>query len=272
MPDDAPDPRLVAERPLSPAGLFDLSGQVALVTGASRGLGWAITQALAAAGATVVLNGRDESTLAPRRNALLAWGLKADIAAFDVTDAKASIAAVADIAARHGRLDILVSNAGSTIRKPLLEQTDDDWRHVIDADLTAGWRLAREAARIMIPAGYGRIILVSSINGFVARPGITAYVAAKTGLHGLVRALAVELAPHGVTVNALAPGYFPTEGNSALRASDPSFAPRIAARTPAGRWGDPQELGAAAVYLSSRASGYTTGGVLVVDGAMTAAI
>ncbi|MBN9063745.1 MAG: hypothetical protein BGP06_18780 [Rhizobiales bacterium 65-9] len=260
------------DRPSPPNRLFDLSGQVALVTGASRGLGWAMAQSLAAAGALVVLNGRDESTLAPRRDRLREWGFTAEIAAFDVTDAKACCAAVAEIAARHGRLDILLSNAGSTVRKPLLEQTDDDWSRVIDADLTAGWRLARESARVMIQAGHGRILLVSSINGFVARPGITAYVAAKTGLHGLVRALAVELAPHGVTVNALAPGYFPTEGNSALRRSDPDFAPRIAARTPAARWGDPQELGAAAVYLASRASGYTTGGVLLVDGGLTAAI
>ncbi len=258
--------------PRAPAALFDLTGQVALVTGASRGLGWAIARALAAAGATVVLNGRDPATLAARRDALRGWGLAADVESFDVTDAAAAVGAVAAVGSRHHRLDILVSNAGSTVRKPLREQTDHDWQQVIDADLTAGWRLAREAARIMVPAGYGRIVFVSSINGFVARPGITAYVSAKTGLHGLVRALAVELAPAGVTVNALAPGYFPTEGNSALRRSDPAFVPRIAARTPAGRWGDPEELGAAAVYLASRASGFTTASVLTVDGGLTAAI
>lgn len=259
-------------KPAAPSQLFDLSGQVALVTGASRGLGWAMAQALAAAGATIVLNGRDAATLAPRRAQLLAWGFAADIAPFDVSDSDASVDAIAAIGKRYGRLDILISNAGSTVRKPLLEQTDEDWRGVIEADLTASWRLSREAARLMIPARYGRITLVSSINAFVARPGIAGYVAAKTGLHGLTRALAVELAPHGVTVNALAPGYFPTEGNSGLRASDPTFAPRIAARTPMARWGETGELGAAAVYLSSPAAGFTTGGVLTVDGGLTAAI
>jgi gluconate 5-dehydrogenase len=258
--------------PPPPAQLFDLSGQVALVTGASRGLGWAMARALAAAGALVVLNSRDQAALAQRQAELAGWGLAGDVAAFDVADAAAATASVAAVGARHGRLDILISNAGTTVRKPLLEQTEADWRQVLETDLTASWRLAREAARLMIPAGYGRIVLVGSINGAVARPGITPYVAAKTGLHGLARGLAADLAPHGITVNALAPGYFTTDGNSGLRASDPGFQPRIAGRTPAGRWGEPAELGAAAVYLASRAAGFTTGGVLTVDGGLTAVI
>jgi gluconate 5-dehydrogenase len=266
----ATDP--VASRPLSPAALFDLSGQVALVTGASRGLGWSIAQTLAAAGATVVLNGRDSATLEPRREALQGWGFPAEVASFDVADGRASAAAIEAIGARFGRLDILVSNAAATYRKPLPEQTEADWERVIQADLTAGWRLAREAARIMIPARYGRMIFTSSIMGSIARPTVTGYVAAKTGLHGLVRALAVELAPSDITVNALAPGYFLTEGNAAVRRENPAFEGWIAGRTPAGRWGKPPELVAAALYLASRAASYTTGSVLTVDGGMTAAI
>jgi gluconate 5-dehydrogenase len=231
-----------------------------------------MAQALAAAGATVVLNGRDAATLQPRCDALRNWGLSADIAPFDVSHPEGAPRAVSAIVERHGRLDILLSNAGSTVRKPLLDQSESDWDGVLGADLTAGWRLAQAAARWMVPAGYGRMIFVSSIMGTVARPGVTGYVTAKTGLHGLVRALAVELAPSGITVNALAPGYFPTEGNSELRRTDPSFEERIARRTPAGRWGDPPELGAAAVYLASPGAAYTTGSVLTVDGGLTAAI
>lgn len=262
----------MAEPPAPPSALFDLSDQVALVTGASRGLGWAIAQALAAAGAHVVLNGRDPETLQARLAQLRAWSLRAEAAAFSVTDRAAAEAALAAIGARHGRLDILVSNAGGTVRKPLLEQSDADWHGVLDAHLTAGWRLAREAARLMVPAGYGRIVLVGSVNGALARPGITAYVAAKAGLEGMARALSADLAPHGVTVNVLAPGYVPTSGNEALRGRDPGFAPRIAARTPAGRWGEPAEIGAAALYLASRAASFTTGSVLTVDGGLTAVI
>lgn len=258
--------------PSPPAELFDLTGQVALVTGASRGLGWAMAQTLAGAGAMVILNGREAATLSERRDLLRSSGLSAEIAPFDVREADAVISAVESISARHGRLDILLSNAGSIVRKPLAEQSEADWRDVIDADLTAGWRLAREIAPLMSRERYGRMIFISSIMGFIARPGVTGYVAAKTGLHGLVRALAVELAPKRITVNALAPGYFPTEGNSSLRQSDPGFEQRISARTAMGRWGDPQELGAAALYLASRAAGYTTGSVLTVDGGMTATI
>jgi gluconate 5-dehydrogenase len=259
-------------KPQSPATLFDLSGRVALITGASSGLGWSMAQHLAAAGAHVILNARTPATLEANRAKLQAWGYAASIAPFDVADPEASTEAIAQIGAKHGRLDILLSNAGGTVRKPLLEQTEADWQTVLSAHLTAGWRLAREAARLMRPARYGRIIFTGSVNGTIARPGITAYVAAKTGLEGLTRTLAAELAPDNITVNTIAPGYFAVEGNRAFRENTPGFAERINARTPANRWGTPTDLATTVLYLASPASAYTNGTVLTVDGGMSAVI
>jgi gluconate 5-dehydrogenase len=252
--------------------VFGLAGRIALVTGSSRGLGWAFAQALAAAGAGVVLHGRDEVALTTRAQALAERGTPpAGILRFDVTDGPAVQAAFAEIGSRHGGLDILVNNAGGTIRKPTLETTDAEWQGVIDADLTACFRLTREALRLMVPRKRGRIIMVSSIMGHLARPTIPAYVAAKTGLHGLVRALAVEFAPHGITVNAIAPGYFPTEANQAVR-DDPAFNDWIISSTPMRRWGDPPELGGPVVFLASEAASFVTGTVVTVDGGFTASL
>jgi gluconate 5-dehydrogenase len=250
------------------AANFDLSGRVALVTGSSRGLGLAIARGLAAAGARVLLHGRDAGRLAETMRGLPdATGCLA----FDVSDTQATRDAIARIKAECGRLDILVNNAGVIPRKPLLETTDEDWSSVIDSNLSAYFRLSREAARLMVPAGRGRIIMVSSIMGFLGRPTIPGYVTAKAGLHGMTRALAVELAPHGITVNALAPGFFPTDATDVLH-KNPDFNALIATRAPMARWGDPSELEGPAVFLASDASSYMTGHVLVVDGGLTAAL
>ncbi len=247
---------------------FALNGRLALITGSSRGLGRAIADGLGAAGARLILHGRDPDRLAAA--AAEVAGVVGTLA-FDVSDTAATKAAFETIARDHGGLDILVNNAGVIPRKPLLETTDEDWADVIDSNLSSYFRLSREAARLMVPAKSGRIIMVSSIMGLVGRPTIPGYVTAKAGLHGMVRALSAELAPSGITVNALAPGFFPTDATSALH-DDPAFSDWIAKRAPMGRWGDPYELAGPAVFLASAAASYVTGHVLVVDGGLSAAL
>lgn len=251
---------------------LDLTGRIALVTGSSRGLGWAIAQGLAEAGARVVLHGRDRDALRARAEELAARGLApAETLSFDVTDAEGVRAAFDRVREGQGRLDILVNNAGVIGRAPVLETTDADWQRVIDADLTAPFRLAREAIRLMLPGRWGRVVMISSIMGRVARPTVAGYVTAKHALIGLTRALAVEFAQSGITVNAIGPGYFPTDANRTLH-DDPGFHDLIVRRTPMGRWGDPRELRGAAVFLASDAASYVTGQVLMVDGGLTAAM
>ena len=251
--------------------LFSLDGRVALVTGASRGLGWAIAEALAGHGAEVVLSSRDQAALDRRAAELAAQGYKAHAMAFDVADRPAAAAAVQAVAAERGRLDILVNNAGIVHRAPIAELADADWDRVIETNLTACFRLAREAARHMLAQGYGRIINTASIMGPIARPGVGSYVAAKAALAALTRALAVELGPEGITCNAIAPGYISTEMTAKLQA-DPDFDSFVRARTPAGRWGAPEEIGAVALFLASEAASYVNGHVLVADGGLSAAL
>lgn len=251
---------------------FSLSGKIILVTGASRGLGRAMAAAMAAAGGHVVLNGRDGTALETAAAALREAGGKVEAAAFDVTDEASVKAAIEGIVARHGRLDVLVGNAGIQHRRPLLEFATADWQRVLDTNLTACFVLAREAARPMIAQGSGRIIVTASMMGpAIARPTVSAYIAAKGGLVALTKALAVELGPHGICCNAIAPGYFATEMNAALL-DNAEFTEFVGKRTPLGRWGRSEEIGGVAVFLASAASSYVNGHTLFVDGGLTASL
>jgi len=251
--------------------MFSLTGKVALVTGASRGLGWSISEWLAKAGATVLLNGRDKSTLQERVKQLEATGLKGEVANFDVTDHQACAACISGAAKRHGRFDILVANAGIQHRSPITEFEAGDFRRVIETNLTAVWALAKEAAKVMIPRRSGRIIMTGSMAVMIARPTLSAYIASKGAVHALTRELAVELAPHNITCNTIAPGYFATEMNTPLVQNE-EFSGWIRKRTPAGRWGRVEEIGPVAVFLASDEASFVNGHVMVVDGAFSAAM
>ncbi len=251
--------------------LFSLEGRVALVTGASRGLGWAIAEALAEHGAHVVLSSRDQAALDQRAAELETRGLSAQARAFDAADRAAGSETVAAVQAEHGRLDILVNNAGINHRQPLAELDDEDWDRVIEVNLTAVMRLSRDAGRQMAAAGHGRIINTASIMSLVARPGIAAYVASKGGLAALTRALAIEFGPRGVTSNAIAPGYIVSDMTAELH-DNPEFDSFVRTRTPLGRWGEPKEIGAVALFLASDAGSYVNGHLLVADGGLTAAL
>lgn len=250
--------------------MFSLKGRVALVTGSSRGLGFAMAEALGKAGAKVILNGRDKAALDDRAKDLKAKQIDTSIAAFDVTDEESVTDSIARIGREHGSLDILIANAGINVRKSVLDYPTADFNTVIATNLTACFVAAREAGKIMAAKKHGRIIMTTSIMGRLARPNIPAYAAAKAGLDSLTRAMAVELAPKGVTVNAIAPGFFKTEMNTIL-VNNPEFDAMVKRRTPMARWAEPHELGGAAVFLASDEAAYVSGHTLVVDGALTAA-
>jgi gluconate 5-dehydrogenase len=251
--------------------VFELSGKVALVTGAYRGLGFAIAQGLARAGASVVLNGRRIEAVEPAARALTAQSLKASTAIFDVTDRDAVRAAVTAIESEHGRIDVLVNNAGIQRRGALADFSQQDWDDIIATNLTAPFVVSQAVLPGMIARKSGKIVHIASLMSELARPSVVPYTAAKGGVRQLTRGMAVELAPHNIQVNAIAPGYFATEMNRAL-IDNAEFNAWVCKRTPAGRWGQPDELAGIAVFLASSASNYMTGQLLIVDGGMSVAL
>jgi gluconate 5-dehydrogenase len=244
---------------------FSLQGRVALVTGSTRGLGLAIAESLSAAGAHVVLHGREKRAADARATEFKARGFKASAVGFDVKDREAGPAAIEAIAREHGRIDILVNNAGITHRDPVLEFPDAKWDEIVEVNLTACFRLARAAGKHMVRNKWGRIVNLGSIASTVARTTIPAYVATKHAILGLTKALAAELGAHNVTCNAVAPGYFVTDLSRALK-QNPEFDSFVRKRTPLGRWAEPRELGPAIVFLASEAGSYVNGHLLAVDG------
>jgi gluconate 5-dehydrogenase len=247
--------------------MFGLHGKTALITGSTRGLGWAMAEAMARQGAHVVVNGRGAGDVRDCVDRLVEAGFAASGAAFDVADVAHLDAVVDDVVDRAGGLDIVVNNAGVNARSPLADFTDDDWARVLRVNLDGAFAVSRAASRHMIAAGSGRIIMTGSIMGEVGRPTIPAYVASKGAISALARSLAAELGPHGITVNTIGPGYVATEMNTAL-VEDPEFNAMVCARTPAGRWGRAEEIAAAAVFLASDEASYVNGHTLVVDGGM----
>jgi gluconate 5-dehydrogenase len=254
--------------PVSP---FDLTGRVALVTGAYRGLGFAIARGMAKAGATVILNGRQPDALAKSVQTLRDEGLRAEFAAFDVVQQEAIRAAVDTIVGKHGAIDILVNNAGIQRRGPFVEFRRKDWDDIIATNLTAPFLVSQAVLPPMIARKRGKIIHIASLMSELARPTIVPYTAAKGGVRQLTRGMAVELAPHGIQVNAIAPGYFATEMNRALIDNE-EFNAWVCKRTPAGRWGQPVELAGLAVFLASSAADYMTGQIVIMDGGMSIAL
>ena len=252
-----------------PAHPFDLTGARALVTGGGSGLGLALARGLARAGSHIVLNGRNRDKLAAAAAALAREGIVASLAPFDVTDADAVAAGVAEIG-RAGPVDILVNNAAMNQRKPLEDFAPEEWRALMAANLDGPFLVTRAVLPAMKARRRGKIINICSIASDLGRPNIVPYAASKGAIKMLTRALAVEVAPSNIQVNGIAPGFFKTEMNAPLIA-DAEFTAWVSRRTPAGRWGEPQEIAGAAVFLASSAADYVTGHVLYVDGGFSAA-
>ena len=251
--------------------LFSLEGRTALVTGSSRGLGRAIAKGLAEAGASVILNGIDQGRCEEAARDFSSDGFPARSLPFDVTDEASVVAAFELLDVGGIEVDILVNNAGIQLRKPIVELAAAEWQTVIDTNLTSAFLVGREAAKRMLPRGRGKVINIGSLMSGLGRATVAPYTAAKGGIKLLTQAMAAEWAEKGVQANAIGPGYMLTDMNQAL-IDNPQFDAWVKGRAPARRWGKPEELVGAAMFLASSASDYVNGQIIYVDGGMSAVI
>lgn len=251
--------------------LFGLSGKRALITGSSKGIGYALARGLSGAGAEIVINGRDAARLDQAAAGLREAGASVTTAVFDVTDPQAVRAGVAKVEAETGAIDILINNAGMQHRTPLEDFPDDAWDMLMRTNLNSVFNVGKAVAKHMIERKQGKIINICSVQTALARPGIAPYVASKGAVANLTKGMCTDWAKYGLQVNGLAPGYFETELTEALVA-DEEFSAWLSNRTPAGRWGKVDELVGAAVFLSSDSASFVNGHILYVDGGITACL
>ncbi len=251
--------------------LFSLSGKRALITGSSQGIGFALARGLAEAGSAIILNGRDEKKLNDAAQLLADEGAQVETATFDVTDHSAVRDAVDTAESQIGSIDILVNNAGMQHRTPLEDFPADAFERLLQTNIASVFHVGQACARHMIGRGAGKIINIASVQTALARPGIAPYTTTKGAVGNLTKGMATDWAKYGLQCNAIAPGYFDTPLNAAL-VNDPEFSEWLEKRTPAGRWGNVEELVGACVFLSSAASSFVNGHTLFVDGGITASL
>ncbi len=251
--------------------LFDVAGKVVLVTGSSRGLGFILAKGFAQAGAKVILNGRNPEQLKKAQDELRQEGLETEAVSFDISDSGSISKGIDTIHAEIGNIDVLVNNAGVQFRAPLEDFPEDEWRKILDINLTGAFLVSKAVVKGMIERKAGKIINICSLQSDLGRNTIAPYAASKGGIKMLTKGMTVDWAKYGIQINGIGPGYFATEMTKPLK-DDPAFDSWICGRTPAGRWGDPEELIGTLLFLSSEASNFINGQLIYVDGGITAAI
>ncbi len=256
---------------IMPNTLFDLHHRRALITGSTQGIGLSLAHGLANAGATVVLNGRDESRVREAAERMIADGQRAEYVAFDVTDPGAVAAGIEYVEKELGAIDILINNAGIQRRAPLEEFSLENWEAILTTNLSSIFYVSQAVAKHMIRRSKGKIINICSVQSQLGRPTIAPYTAAKGGVANLTKGMCADWAKYGIQANGLAPGYFATEMNKALVENE-EFSAWLCKRTPANRWGKVEELHGAAIFLASEASNFVNGQIIYVDGGITACV